>query len=87
MKAMWAGYAIGALAGCIVYPFYLANPEADPRHGLVANAVGGLAGLVVGAALTYNSKDPGQGTWKPPFQVGVAPNTNGGGTLSAFGEW
>ncbi|HQY62150.1 MAG TPA: hypothetical protein PK141_12200, partial [Polyangiaceae bacterium] len=86
MKGMWAGYAIGALAGCLVYPFYIGS-DADPRHGLIANALGGLGGLAVGAALTFNSRDPGQATWKPPFHVGVAPGQGGGATLSAFGEW
>ena len=86
MKAMWAGYALGTLAGCIVYPFYIGGTS-DPRHGLIANALGGLAGIAVGAALTFNTKDSGQSTWKPPFQVGIAPGQNGGATLSAFGQW
>jgi hypothetical protein len=87
MKAMWAGYALGALAGCLVYPFYIGS-DSDPRHGLIANALGGLAGIGVGAALTFRSRDPDQvSTWKPPFQVGLAPSPNGGATLSAYGQW
>ncbi len=89
-KYMWAGYGLGTLAGCVVYPFYLASDTGDPRHGLIANALGGVAGLVLAGALTYNLRDPGDTSakgWKPPFQVAVAPAPGGGAALSAFGEW
>jgi hypothetical protein len=86
LKTMWAGYALGTLAGCLVYPFYIGS-DSDPRHGLIANALGGLAGLGVGAALSFNSRDSGQSSWKPPFQVGVAPGQSGGATVTAYGQW
>ena len=59
----------------------------SPRHGLIANAVGGLAGLGLAAALTASMTDPpGTASWAPPFQLSVSP-TQGGGQVMAFGQW
>ena len=74
-KWMWGGYALGALAGCLVFPLYLFS-DADPQHGFIGPALGGLAGVGVAGALTWDLKDAddkrGQ-TFKPPFDVGVVP--------------
>jgi hypothetical protein len=74
-KYMWAGYGIGALAGCIVFPLYLFS-TADPKHGFIGPALGGLAGVGIAGALTWDLKDPsdkrGQ-TFKPPIDVAVLP--------------
>ncbi len=84
-QAMWLGYLLGTAAASVVYLFYIGSND-DPRHGLVANALGGLAGIGVAAALTANMKDPDQASsWLPPFQVGITPTPNGGAALSAYG--
>src|ERR1019366_5504925 len=44
LKYMWLGDVLGTLATTPVYFFYIGS-DAEPRHGLIANAVGGLAGL------------------------------------------
>ena len=78
--------ASGTLATTPVYLFYIGSDD-QPRHGLIANAVGGLAGLGLAAALTANMTDgPGSASWTPPFQVSVSP-TQGGGQVMAFGQW
>jgi hypothetical protein len=86
LKYMWLGDLLGTLATTPVYLFYIGN-DAEPRHGLIANAVGGLAGLAVAAALTGSMTDPpGSASWTPPFQLAVSPTT-GGGQVMAFGQW
>jgi hypothetical protein len=86
LKYMWLGDLLGTLATTPVYLFYIGS-DSDPRHGLIANAVGGLAGLGVAAALTANMTDPpGTASWAPPFTLTVSP-TAGGGQLIAFGPW
>lgn len=47
--AMWAGFGIGAVATTPIYLVYLAVPDADPRTGLIAQGIGGLIGIGVGA--------------------------------------
>jgi hypothetical protein len=86
LKYMWLGDVLGTLATTPVYLFYIGS-DSEPRHGLIANAVGGLAGLGLAAALTANMTDsPGSASWTPPFQISVSP-TQGGGQLMAFGQW
>ena len=86
IKYMWLGDLLGTLATTPVYLFYIGS-DSDPRHGLIANAVGGLAGLGIAAALTGSMTDPpGTASWTPPFQLTVSP-TAGGGQLMAFGQW
>jgi hypothetical protein len=86
LKYMWLGDLLGTLATTPVYLFYIGS-DAEPRHGLIANAVGGLAGLGLAAALTANMTDaPGAASWTPPFQVSVSPSP-GGGQVMAFGQW
>ncbi len=86
LKYMWLGDLLGTLATTPVYLFYIGS-DSDPRHGLIANAVGGLAGLGLAAALTANMTDPpGTASWAPPFQLTVSP-TAGGGQVMAFGQW
>jgi len=85
LKYMWLGELIGTAVTTPVYAFYIGG--GDPRHGLVANAVGGLAGLGIAAALTANMTDgPATASWLPPFQVSFSP-TNHGGQLTAFGQF
>jgi hypothetical protein len=77
-KYMWYGFAGGTLVSSVVYFFYLFS-DASPRHGLIANSIGGLAGLGLATALTANFTDSDQGNvthtgvYTPPFQVTLAP--------------
>jgi hypothetical protein len=84
LKYMWIGDALGTLATTPVYLFYIGS-SAEPRHGLIVNALGGLVGLGVAAAFTGNMSDPGTSSWSAPFQFAVAPTEHGGAQLSAFG--
>jgi hypothetical protein len=87
LRYMWIGDVLGTLATMPVYFFYI-NSDAEPRHGLIANAAGGLAGLAIAAVLTANLNDPpGTAAWKPPFQVAVGPSPSGGAQLQAFGSF
>jgi hypothetical protein len=79
---MWGGFLIGTAASSVVYFAYIGSSD-DPRHGLIANSLGGLAGLGIAAALTANWKDDNgtnnaaqHGAWKPPFQVSMTPVTS-----------
>ncbi len=85
-KYMWAGYGIGTVASSFVYLFYLFS-KGDPKHGMVANAVGGVAGLAIAGIMSANSgdDDSAEAPWKPPFTVGFTPLPNGGGAVNAFG--
>jgi len=47
---MWGGLGIGTAASLLVYPFYAAS-DADPRHGLIFQAVAGLVGIGAGALI------------------------------------
>ncbi|HEY2511687.1 MAG TPA: hypothetical protein VGI39_12550 [Polyangiaceae bacterium] len=87
-QAMWLGYLIGTAGSSLVYLFYINNNN-DIRHGMIANGIGGLAGVGIAAAMTANLKDPDQTSkgWTPPFQVGFAPTPNGGAALAAYGTW
>jgi hypothetical protein len=76
---MWGGFLIGTAASSVVYFAYIGSSD-DPRHGLIANSLGGLAGLGIAAALTANMKDDNatnnavqRGEWKPPFQLAMQP--------------
>ena len=87
-KYMWIGYAAGTAATSIVYAFYLFS-DADPKHGLIANSLGGLAGVAVAAALTANMTDDdgGKQAWVPPFQLGFTPLPQGGAAATAYGAF
>ena len=86
LRYMWAGDMLGTLATTPVYLFYIGS-SATPRHGLFVNALGGLAGLSIGAVLSANMTDPpGTASWTPPFNLSVAP-TQGGAQLQAFGQF
>ncbi len=87
-KWMWIGYAAGTAAGCIVYPFYLAS-DANPRHGLIANALGGLAGVGLAAVFAGQMSDDeptAKKAFNAPFQLGAAP-TPGGASITAMGTF
>lgn len=88
-KWMWVGFGAGAAAASIVYPFYLLSPNSDPKHGLVANSLGGLAGLALAGVFTANFSDGDEkkGASAPPFQIGFAPTPGGGGQMTAYGMW
>jgi hypothetical protein len=83
-QAMWLGYLVGTAGASIVYLFYIGQP--DVHHGMIANSLGGLAGVGVAGALTANMKDTAK-AWVPPFQIGLAPTPYGGAALAAFGTW
>jgi hypothetical protein len=88
IRYMWLGDVLGTLATTPVYLFYLGSSGDNWRHGLIANAVGGLAGLAIAAVLTANMSDgPMAGSWTPPFQLAVGPTTHGGAELEAFGSF
>jgi hypothetical protein len=78
-KYMWGGYLLGALAGCLVFPFYLFvdNGGEKLKHGFIGPALGGLAGVGIAGALTWDLKDPEDqgrtGAWKPPVDLSLAP--------------
>jgi hypothetical protein len=83
-QAMWLGYFLGTAAGSLVYFGYIG--QSDAHHGMIANGVGGLAGVGLAAALTANQTDTAK-AWVPPIQIGVAPTPYGGAALQAFGSW
>jgi hypothetical protein len=91
---MWIGYAIGTAGASIIYPFYLldSNASKDIHHGLIANSLGGLAGVAVAGVLTSGAADAVESDLqkstinKLPFQLGFAP-TQGGATAIAAGVW
>jgi hypothetical protein len=76
-KYMWLGYGLGALAGCLIFPFYAFVDDPVVKRGLIGPAIGGLAGTALAGAFTWDMKDD-DGTrptaaWEPPFNFGVAP--------------
>jgi hypothetical protein len=86
LKWMWIGDLLGTLATTPVYLFYIGGGQA--YHGLIANSLGGLAGLGLAAALTANLTDPpGTSKWEPPFNFALAPTQYGGLQLSTSGTW
>jgi hypothetical protein len=77
-KYMWAGYGLGALAGCLVFPFYLFVDDPVYKRGLIGPAFGGIAGTAIAGALTWDMRDddgtlPSNRAWQPPFNVSVTP--------------
>jgi hypothetical protein len=89
-KWMWLGYLIGTAGGSVIYPFYLLDPNAkqDIHHGLIANSLGGVAGVALAGALTSGVLDNAEKSVinDLPFQLGVAPQ-RGGATLQAAGAF
>lgn len=87
LKYLWLGDVLGTLATTPVYLFYIGG-NSDPRHGMIANAFGGLAGLALAAVFTANMTDGGgSSSWTPPFQLGVGPTDHGGAMMQAFGQF
>ncbi len=75
-KYMWLGYGAGALAGCLVFPFYLFAQDSDAKTGFIGPALGGLAGVGIAGALTASLKDPEDRmgkSFKAPFDIAVLP--------------
>jgi len=86
LKWMWLGDIIGTVATTPIYLFYIGGGPA--YHGLIANSLGGLAGLGLAAALTANLTDPpGTASWEPPFHLTISPTQYGGVQLSTFGTF
>jgi hypothetical protein len=87
LKYMWLGDLLGTLVTTPVYLFYIGNSN-DPRHGLIAQSIGGLAGVGLAAALTANMQDaPGTASWTPPFHLAVGPSPTGGAQVMAYGQF
>ncbi|HEX7664067.1 MAG TPA: hypothetical protein VF407_06150, partial [Polyangiaceae bacterium] len=73
-KYMWLGWLGGTGVSMLVYPFYLIGNSEDWKHGLVANSIGGLAGVALAGAFTYKLQDSTVAkNFKPPFNVSMAP--------------
>jgi hypothetical protein len=94
LKYMWAGETLGILATTPIYLFYVNGGEI--RHGLIFNAVGGLAGLTVAGLLAGGVQDPpAAAAFAPPFQFAVAPapgvtpnsTARNGGELTVYGTF
>jgi hypothetical protein len=88
-KWMWIGYGGGVAATSVVYLAYLAT-DGEPKRGLLANSLGGLAGLTLAAIFSFNDKDSESAKAKPftpPFQLGFNKLPGGGGMLNAFGTF
>jgi hypothetical protein len=96
-KWMWIGGGIGVVATSPIYLFYVGKDDpSDIRRGMIANGLGLVAGVTLGAILTSGLKDdddvkdpnaPPKAAWKPPFMLSGAPLQGGGGMLQASGEW
>jgi hypothetical protein len=88
IRYMWVGDVLGTLATTPVYLFYIGSSGTNVHHGMIANAVGGLAGLAIAAVLTASMSDgPGAASWTPPFQLALGPLAHGGALLQAFGTF
>jgi hypothetical protein len=87
-KYMWMGYGLGTLAGFVVYPFYAFVKDPQVKRGMIANALGGIAGAGIAGALTWDLRDAEDGParasngsrgskmrepWKAPFDVALLP--------------
>lgn len=87
LKWMWIGDVLGTAATMPIYLFYIGD-GARSYHGLIANSLGGLAGLGLAAALTANLTDPPDAaSWEPPFHFAVSPTQYGGVQATAFGQF
>lgn len=53
---MWGGFGIGTAGSSVVYLFY-AGSDHSPRRGLIFQGTAATAGLIAGAALTFNDRD------------------------------
>jgi len=96
---MWLGYLAGTVATSLVYLFYIGS-DSDARHGLIANAAGGLAGVGLAGALAWNVTDDDgksnqRGAAPMPFQLALMPapalpgttTMSHGATVNAFGAF
>jgi len=82
---MWAGFGIGAAATTPIYFIYLAVDE-DPRTGLIAQGIGGLIGIALGAIIAPGDKGTSVvENEEPKFEfaklLGVGPMTVEGGGI------
>jgi hypothetical protein len=88
-KNMWLGYGVGALAGCLVFPFYLFS-DADAKHGFIGPALGGLAGAGIAGALSWDLTDPGDPghakAFEPPVNVAITPPPRVDGSAVGLGS-
>jgi hypothetical protein len=84
---MWLGYGAGVAATSLVYIAYAASPG-EPKRGLIANGLGGLAGVVLAGVFAFSERDTHDEarTFEPPFLIGFAPDPSGqGGVVTGFG--
>lgn len=86
-KYQWLGYGVGVGATSVIYAAYL-FVDGDPKRGMVANAIGGVAGLALASLFAAELKDDerAEREWTPPFQLGFQP-VEKGGVLQAFGQF
>ena len=59
----------------IVFPLYLFS-DSDPQHGFIGPALGGLAGVGLAGALTWDMKDAADKRgkmFKPPVDIAMMP--------------
>jgi hypothetical protein len=86
-RYMWYGYGAGTALSSLVYIAYAFSDD-NPRAGLVTNALGGVAGLAVGAVLGAGLEDEPETastTWSNTH-FGFAP-VQGGGVAMASGSF
>ncbi len=88
LKWQWVGFGAGLVLTSPIYLVY-AFTDDNPKHGLIANAIGGLAGITLATIISYDKKADTadkKSSWTPPFQLSIAP-TPGGATIGAMGQW
>jgi hypothetical protein len=84
---LWGGTGGGAALSSLVYIAYAFSDD-DPRAGLVTNALGGVAGLAVGAVMGAGLEDEPEAApsaWSNTHFT-LAP-VNGGGMAMAVGSF
>lgn len=78
---MWGGYGIGTAGSSLVYIFYAASDDHDPRRGLIFQGAAGLVGIGLGAAFSRprrrngfaSNPNPHSKDWIQLWGANVAP--------------
>ncbi len=77
---MWIGYALGAGAGALVFPFYLACDDCEAKRGFIAMSVGSLAGLTLATVFASQNETRAsastrlaQRRFDAPFDLSITP--------------
>jgi hypothetical protein len=82
LKYMWMGAGIGLVATSPIYLIYVASSSKDAggnslaNHGMVANSLGMLAGIVIAGIVTRDLKDPEPAESQPPDGTTTTTTTN-----------